>query len=417
MKKTTKRNKTKYFIYYAVASILIAFTLGYFLGDGNFGWAYLQHPASDEQDEKLVTKEEFEIFWEAWNKIDEHYPFKEPGKQDKIFGAIAGIAESYEDPHIIFLPPEDSEYFLENVSGEFFGIGAEIGKKDGNITVVAPLKDSPAEQAGLQSGDIIMKVDGEKSTGTTIDVVQQIRGEEGRDVELTVFRPGDSIGEHTITITRQRIEIPNVDTEFFEAEKVFVISLYSFSAHSAKNIYESLGEFIDSGAESLILDLRNNAGGFLQQANLISGFFLPRGELIVREDFGEGVPEKQYRSKENQPLISGLNKENFVILTNGGSASASEILAGAMQDHEVATIVGTKTFGKGSVQEMVRLSNGGSINVTVARWLTPERQDIDKNGLEPDILVSAQDLREHRESGEESDLILERAKEFLVEQE
>jgi len=416
MKKTTKITVkdflAKNYLWVRAAVIIIVFALGYAASYIIF-WEEGPKVGLHTQYEAALDERGFALFWEAWHKLEEIYAFEEPIDQEKLFGAVSGLAASYDDPHTTFLPPEDDEYFRENVSGEFFGIGAEISEKNDQITVVAPLKNSPAEIAGLQPGDVILSVDGESvAQKNTTETVQKIRGEEGKNVELTIYRPGDPAGEQKIAIVRQKIEIPNLTKEYFPEDKIFAIALYSFSAHAHEDIYSALQEFIDSGAQYLILDLRNNPGGFLEQANRVASIFLEHGDIIVRESRGENTIEKEYRA-DNNGKLHGLHQKNFVILVNKGSASASEILAGALQDHGRATVIGTNTFGKGSVQELVDMKNGGSLKVTIARWLTPNRRVIDDDGLRPDIIISDEELRKHIQAGIPYDIIFEKAKGFL----
>lgn len=325
-------------------------------------------------------------FWKVWNLMDEKFVYSSSTQkitdEEKIYGAISGMVASFGDPYTSFLPPAESNQFTEDISGNFGGVGMEVGMRKGLITVVAPLPDTPAEEAGMVAGDVILEIDGQSTDGMSIDeAVKHIRGEVGTDVSLTIYREGEFEFKE-IVITRGNITIPTIDTEMKDG--VFVIRLYNFNAISEMKMQEALRQYIQSGADKLVLDLRGNPGGFLQSAVAIGSYFLPTGKVIVREHFGSDVEDQVYRSQGK--VINGFNPENFVVLIDGGSASAAEILAGALKEHGVATAIGSTTFGKGSVQELVSV-NDASLKVTVARWLTPDGHSISDNGLEPNISI------------------------------
>jgi carboxyl-terminal processing protease len=260
----------------------------------------------------------------------------------------------------------------------------EVGIKENVVTIIAPLPGTPAEKAGLLAKDMIIKIDDKSTEGMQIDeAVRMIRGEKGTTVTLSVFREGE-LEIKEIPVVRDTINIPTVKTETIDG--TFVISLYSFNAISESKMADAMREFKVSGKKKLVLDLRGNPGGYLESAVSIASYFLPAGKVVVREHFGENNEEKQYRS---QGRMSGeYTPENFVVLVDGGSASASEILAGALKEHKVAKVVGVNTFGKGSVQELVELSDGSSVKITIARWLTPDGLSISDGGLAPDIVIS-----------------------------
>lgn len=302
--------------------------------------------------------------------------------EDRIRGAIKGMVESYGDPYTVYLPPTDAEMFEDDISGNFSGVGMEVGLRDGLVTVIAPLPETPAEKAGLLPGDVLVKINDQTTEGMGVDeAVRLIRGEKGTDVVFSVYREGETEFK-TISVTRDNITIPTVKTE--KIDDTFVIALYSFNAIAEDKMADALREFDQSGAENLILDLRGNPGGYLQGAVEIAGNFLETGKVVVREQAGTGE-EKLFRSRGQ--VKREYNKNNLVVLVNGGSASASEILAGALKDHGVATIIGETTFGKGSVQELVPLDDGSSLKVTIARWLTPNGLSISNAGLAPDINI------------------------------
>jgi len=312
-------------------------------------------------------KTDFSPFWKTWNIINEKYV---PANgtttlltdQDKVWGGIKGLVESLNDPYSIFLPPDDSQIFEENISGNFGGVGMEIGIQDDVLTVIAPLKNTPAERAGILSGDKITKVDDILTAALSIDkAVKLIRGEVGTPVVLTIVRE-DEKAPLEITIIRDTITIPTIDTEERE-DGIFVIQLYNFSATAPHLFREALREFILSGNDKLILDVRGNAGGFLEAAIDIASWFLPAGKVVVTEDFGDKKANIVHRSRGYNLFNENLK---MIILVNKGSASASEILAGALSEHGIARLVGETTFGKGSVQELVKITPDTSLKITVA---------------------------------------------------
>jgi carboxyl-terminal processing protease len=390
--KQVKQNATKGLLGIGLALILAvaAFFSGVHIGTTDAGDTQMQAgifsifartPDMDTEDVDLSE------FWKVWGLLEEKFVTSSSTNiltdEEKIQGAIKGLVQSYDDPYTVFLPPTDAAEFDANISGNFGGVGMEVGIRDSLVTVIAPLPDTPAFQAGIVAGDVIVKIDDVSTEGMTIDdAVKLIRGEKGTDVLLTIFREGES-GFLEISVTRDTITIPTVKTE--EVDGVFIISLYSFNALAEKKMQEALREYVKSGTKKLILDMRGNPGGFLQSAVSIGSYFIPAGEVIVRENFGDGSPEELYRSQGK--TLGKYAPEEMVVLVDGGSASASEILAGALSQHGVATLMGKTTFGKGSVQELVDLPDGSSLKVTIARWFTPDGTSISEQGLEPDVVI------------------------------
>lgn len=326
--------------------------------------------------------------WKAWHLLDERFvPATTTlaiDDQERLWGAIAGVANAHGDPHTIFLPPVENKIFNEDISGSFAGVGMEIGMRDHILTVIAPLKDSPAERAGLLAGDFILAVNSTSTDGlSTEEAVSLIRGEKGTDVTLLVYTEGDD-EPHEVTITRDTIKIPTIDSELRD-DGIFVISLYNFGATSPNEFRAALREFVLTGSDKLILDLRNNPGGFLEAAVEMGSWFLPAGDVIAEEYFGEGKDSQYHRSKGYN--IFANEDLKMAILVNQGSASASEILSGALKEHGVAVVVGRNTFGKGSVQELIPLTSDPetSLKITIAQWRTPEGHSISDGGLTPDI--------------------------------
>ncbi len=330
---------------------------------------------------------DFGPFWKAWATLQEKYvdSTTTPNDQKKVWGAIEGLASAYGDPYTVFFPPVESKAFGEAVSGGFEGVGMEVGIKDEVLTVIAPLKDTPAYRGGIKAGDKIVKIDGKSTQGLTVEkAVDKIRGKGGTSVTLTVLHEGAKVTTD-ITLVREKITIPTTKTEL-RKDGVFVISLYNFSEISFGLFRDALREFIQSGSDKLVIDLRNNPGGYLEAAVDMASWFLPPGEVIVREHYGDKKEETVHRSKGYNIFTDKLK---LVILMNQGSASASEILAGALHDHGKATLVGERSFGKGSVQELVPITSETSLKVTIAKWLTPKGTSISNGGLTPDVVATS----------------------------
>ncbi|MBP9771746.1 MAG: S41 family peptidase [Candidatus Pacebacteria bacterium] len=340
---------------------------------------------------------DFEPFWKAWNIINakyaEHGTTTSP--QEKVWGAIEGLANSLGDPYTVFLPPEESNFFEEMISGSFSGVGMEIGERENIITVIAPLKDTPAYRAGIRAGDMILEIDGTTTADLTVDeAVGRIRGEKGTTVAVTIFREGEE-EPRTVSLTREIITIPTLKTEI-RSDNVFVVSLYSFDANATKDFYQAMVAFDRSKSTKLLLDLRGNPGGFLDAAVDIASYFLPAGEVIVRERYDGNEEENVHRSEGHEFVARPFS---IVVLVDKGSASASEILAGALKEHGVAHLVGEQTFGKGSVQELIPITSDTALKLTVAEWLTPNGVSLSQAGLTPDYMVtlSDEDIKEGRD--------------------
>jgi len=369
---------------YITLVLVVVFGLGALAG-------YSNRPEVSKFAGILNTKDEisdsadFNTFWRAWRILNEkHVSAKDVVAQEKVWGAISGIASAFKDPYTVFMPPVEAKDFDSQVSGNFGGVGMEIGLKDNVVTVITPLKDSPAEKAGMRSGDKILEINGKITSGmSTEDAVHLIRGEVGTVAKLLVFRQGRKL-PFEVEIVRAVIQIPTIDSEL-RADGIFVIRLYNFSAPSAQLFRNALQNFVDSGSTKLILDLRGNPGGYLDAAADMASWFLPKGAVIVRENYGTKQPEDTLRSFGYDVFTDKPIK--MVILVNGGSASASEILAGALGEHGVAKLVGSQTFGKGSVQELIKLTSDTNLKVTIAKWYTPNGISISEKGITPDYIV------------------------------
>ncbi len=359
------------------------FILGIYLG-------YNNRPPIDKitgianKQTAVVTQTDFSPFWKVWDLINKKYPGASiVTDQQRVYGAISGLVGSLNDPYSIFFTPDDKKAFEEEISGNFSGIGIEVGIKDKILTVIAPLKDTPAYKANIKSGDKILKIDKIDTFDLSIEkAIKLMRGENGTTVTLTILHDGDK-DPIEIKIVRDTINIPTLDTSE-RSDGIFVIKLYSFSANSASLFRDAMKKFSESGSDKLLLDLRGNPGGYLSAAVDMASWFLPEGKVVVSEDYGNNKKTQVYRSK-GYNLFN--DKLKFVILIDGGSASASEILAGAMQDHGRAKLVGEKSFGKGSVQEVIDVTTDTILKVTVAKWLTPNGKTIAEKGLTPDFPV------------------------------
>jgi carboxyl-terminal processing protease len=357
------------------ACIFALFAIGFLVGNAMGSTTYAQYDG--KLDSALLSKvqatlDEKFVFWKSSSTL--------PTAKELEHGMISGYVSAYKDPYTIFFPPKESKSFAETVKGSFGGVGMNVGMKDGNIVVIAPLKDSPAMKAGIKAGDIIAAVDGKNMIGMQSDeAVSLIRGELDKPVTITVLHPGAK-ATVDITIIRKEIKIPTLDTE--KINGVFIIHLYNFSSESPELFKKALVEFVNSNLKHLIIDLRGNPGGYLDAAVNMSSYFLKEGQVVVSERQGKTETVINHRSLGITGLPAGIK---IVVLVDGGSASASEILSGALKDQGVAKVVGVKTFGKGSVQELVNFDDGSSLKVTVAKWYTPNGVNISEHGIVPDI--------------------------------
>jgi carboxyl-terminal processing protease len=377
-----------------VVLLLVSFGLGNYVGQkgriSNNSNPSLNITGNTGPDDASSTIDMSE-FWQVWNTLDQKFVYTQKGAkvisaQDKLYGAIQGMTAAYGDPYTVFMPPTESQSFNSNIEGNFGGVGMELGIKDGNLVVISPLKGTPADLAGVKSGDVLVAINGSSTANmSTDDAVDLIRGEVGTPVTITLSRVGKS-APFDVKIVRAVINIPSIDTA--TKGDIFVISLYNFYAPSDNDFRTALRQFAESGKTKLILDLRGNPGGYLDSAVDMASFFLPLGKTVVTESYGPNIPDDIYRSKGYDVFGSNLK---MMILVDQGTASAAEILSGALQENGIAKLVGTRTFGKGCVQELLPMSSSTSLKVTVARWLTPNGTSISDNGLTPDYPVAVTD--------------------------
>ncbi len=364
-----------------VIKILLLVLLGVWtVGVYNFAFdrGYGQIPVPPED---LPEEADISLLWEVWEALEEKYA-GELDYQQMIYGAAAGMVRSLEDPYTTFFTPEDSKIFQEDIAGTFEGVGMEIGIRDGELTVVSPLENTPAKEAGLLPGDKIIKIKDVATKGIRIEeAVKLIRGEKGTDVVLSIVREGWE-SPKDFTITRDTINIPNVRWELKE-ENIAHIIIHRFSGKLSSDFSKLAGEVLNSSAEKIVLDLRSNPGGLLHEAQNLAGWFIEKGKIVTIESF-RGEEGKEYLAIGNEAFVG----YSTVVLVNQGTASGAEILAAALRDNrEEVKIVGEQTFGKGSVQEPANLRRGALLKITIANWLTPKGELIEGQGIEPDIEV------------------------------
>lgn len=324
------------------------------------------------------------LFWSVWRLLDRHYVSPDQLKVDRmLYGAVSGLVDSIGDPYTVFMTPADTKTFEDTLSGTLQGIGAQLELVQGQVTVVAPLKGSPAERGGLLPQDVISEVNGVAVTGKSLDdVVKLIRGPQGTTVTLTIVRPPKH-EKKTLTLTRENIHVPSVESKIVKTSTgtIAVIALNQFGDTSIKEMREALTALPTADLKGLVLDLRFNGGGYLDGAVDLVSMFQKSGR-VVSVDRRDSPPE--VHDVNGQPLLPDIP---MAVLINKGSASASEITAGALQDNKRATIIGVQSFGKGTVQEILDLPGGSTLRVTIAKWLTPAGHDLGKKGVTPDIVV------------------------------
>ncbi|MFA6524993.1 MAG: S41 family peptidase [Patescibacteria group bacterium] len=401
----------KYFRFYVgVLLIVIAFMGGMVVGAWKINGVAVSQ-VGDVVVNKFTNDPEtkqidFGIFWETWKTLQNKYYARPVSESDLFYGALAGMSASVGDPYTVFFDPEISKDFTAQINGTFDGIGIEIGIKDEKLVVIAPLPETPAAKAGIIAGDHIASINGNDTTGMTLDAaVTMIRGEKGTSVDLGIIKEG-SEEVVNLSIVRDTIVVESVHWEMLEGNIAHLI-LSDFNENTDAGFEKAIREITLAEPKGIIFDLRNNPGGFLTTAVNVAGYFIPKDEVVLIEDFGNG-------NKHEYTVENGDNFVDYpmVVLVNGGTASASEIVAGAIQDHKVATVLGEQSFGKGTVQELKEFTDGSSLKITVAQWLTPNGRSINKEGITPDVIV--ENSQADVESG--IDTQLNRAVKILTEQ-
>jgi len=382
--------KNPFKIIIATLSALFIFGLGIGVGYGLTYYLNNQNAADAAE-----TPPDFDLFWEVWNIIEDKFYSGVP-QDSKIttYGAIKGALSALDDPYTIFVEPKPRELERDALNGQFGGIGAYIRRDEEKRVVLEPMADSPAEKAGMQKDDVLLQVDDTpiQPEMTSDEIVLLIRGDVGTEVSLTVSRNGDPV---TLVIERAIIETPSVEWRILEEyPDIGYIRIRLFSSRSAKELERAIAELSEAGAKKYVLDLRGNGGGLLEAAIDVCSSFLTDGVALKEDRRGE-EPQLYKVRRRDQKLVDAP----LVVLVDGGSASASEIVAGALQDRERAPLIGERTYGKGSVQLVYDLSDQSSVHVTVAKWFTPDDHSIDGVGLTPDIeiLFTEDDHKEGRD--------------------
>ncbi|HOZ55886.1 MAG TPA: S41 family peptidase [bacterium] len=409
-----KRPKSRQVIVFLLALLIIvgSFQLGLFYGakDSIFRKAitaeilYLGsvtglHSTIDPS--RISTDVSFDLFWEAWDALKQNYVDRSELTDKQLFyGALRGLVAAVDDPYTVFMDPQVTKEFEDDLSGTFEGIGAEIGIKEDILTIVAPLPGMPAEKAGLKAGDKIYAINGTSTAGLNTDeAVRRIRGPKGTQVTLSIFRQGFKAIQD-FTITRDSIVVKSVNAKLRE-DGIYIIEISNFNNDTLNLFNSAVRDVISKNPKGIILDLRNNPGGYLDTAIELASEWIEGGVVVSEKYSDQRLDEHLSRGRAR------LKDFATVVLVNQGSASASEIVAGALQDYKKATIVGKKTFGKGSVQTMQNLSDGSSIKITVAKWLTPKGRSISDEGIKPDIEVELTEEDYNKDNDPQIDKALE----------
>ncbi len=378
-------------IFLVIILIIVSFLAGqssqknenntnYIAQDGDYQVS-IDNKYSTTPDGKTIKNVDFNLYWQVWDTVKSTYVDSEDiSEEDMFYGSLEGMIKAIDDPYTSFLDPELSKRFNDDLSGSFEGIGAEIGIRDDVLTIIAPINGMPAQEAGLKSGDKVLSIDGKSTAGISIDkAVDTIRGKKGTDVTLTIYREGlDETKD--ITINRGIITIESVKTEMLE-NQIMLISISNFNEDTEAMFSKAIKEAKSKEVKGIILDLRNNPGGFLDSAIEIASEWVETGPVVLEKFDENNITKYQARG------LARLQDYKTVVLLNQGSASASEIVAGALQDYDEAIIVGEQSYGKGSVQSLEPFSDGSSLKVSVAKWLTPQGESISEKGITPDIEV------------------------------
>lgn len=391
-----------------LCAAILLFSSGYKIGQHNLtsrsnsAFSFFTNTAS----QKNV---DFSLYWETWDKLSQKYVDQKKIDEKKLFyDSIKGMVASVGDPYTFFLTPEENKSSKDELGGKFEGIGAQLGLKEGKIVVVAPLKDSPAQKIGIKPGDVIIEVDG-KSTEkwTIVQAVSKIRGKGGTTVKLGIMR-GDK--ELTFSVVRAEIFVPTVELSYEKNVAILKLSRFGDDTNAQwdKAVDEIAQKAQNGQVKGIVLDMRDNPGGYLQGAVYVANEFLPADKIVVSQEYTD-QPKEEYTTDrtgklQNLPLVT---------LINEGSASAAEIVAGALKDYGKTTLVGRKSFGKGSVQEAIDLKNGAGLHVTISKWILPKGKWINGVGVKPDIDVENK-IPEGNTLERENDSQLEKALQEVV---
>jgi len=393
-----KKLKAFILIIFFAAIAFSSYKFGFFAGKESILRLPPSYLINTEKPIEIGGGADFSVFWEAWRKLEMDFLKKEKiDYQEMIYGAIKGMVTSLGDPYTTFFTPEETEELEEELSGKYEGVGMEVGIRDKKVIVISPLEGTPAQEAGLKPGDKILKVNDTFTENLSLEeVVKMIRGPKDTEVTLLIQRESWT-GPKEVILKRTVIKIPTLKWEIKEIddEEILLIKIYQFNKILPQEFRNASFEILGSQARKIILDLRNNPGGYLEVAQYIAGWFLEKGDVVVWQDFGEGKERKAYKAQGS----SEFSKYPLVVLINEGSASGAEILAGALRDVRNVKLIGEKSFGKGSVQEQIFLKDDSSLKVTLSQWLTPNGDSIDGKGLVPDIEVeiTEEDWEENRD--------------------
>ena len=395
-------NQKRFILVFIIIALVAGFTGGFYYRDYKSPISLIKNLIN--RDAGQPDGVDFGLFWDVWELLHNKYVDQDKlATQELIYGAINGMVNAAGDPYTVFLKPKESEEFQQQISGAFGGVGIEIGLRKNILTVIAPIKGTPAARAGLLAGDKILAIDKKSTEGMKVEeAVGLIRGPKGTQVTLTITRDGlDKAKDYTLT--RDTIKIPAVNWKMLD-DNVAYIEMFVFNKNVDDEFKKAAEEIIKSPAKKIILDLRNNPGGLLDSAVNIAGYFLDADKIVTVERFGDG------RTNEFRTQPNGLLKNYpLIVLINKGSASASEILAGAVKDNRGVLVVGETSFGKGSVQEVVELAGKASFKITVAKWLTPKGLSINENGIKPDVEA----IRTEEDAQNEKDPQLDKALELI----
>lgn len=377
--KERKVKKIKWLFSIIVLGIVF-FLFGYYLGKQNDERALSTLAYNEITEEDESDKVDFNLYWEVWDNIKTSYVDKiKVSDKDLFYGSLRGIANSANDPYTVFMDPEETKEFTDDLAGIFEGIGAEVGLRNDIATIITPLDETPAKKAGLMPGDRIYAVDDSPTIGLSInEVVRKIRGPKDSSVKLTIIRGQEK--PFDLEIVRGVIVVKSVKTEM-RKDGIYILRINNFNDDTEDLFHRAVDEILEKKPKGIILDLRNNPGGYLDTAIVVASEWIEEGPIVA---------EQLNNNRRNEYPARGLARlqdYKTMVLINGGSASASEILAGALRDYDKAQLVGETTFGKGSVQALKPLSDGSILKITISKWLTPAGDFINEKGIDPDIEV------------------------------